>query len=286
MDFMGLEVPSSLHINQGNPSDSELVALCQGAGVMLVEHTVISPSVLERCPSLRAIVFMGTGAGTYVPMETARRLGVQVLNTPGYANLAVAEHAIALLMAAARNVARMDREIRSGIWVPRGGLQLRGRKIAVVGLGEVGRTCADIAQALGMEVAGWNHNAVDVPYFQPDLDVALGNADAVTLHLALNEQTTGLIGRHQLGLLRYGAILVNTARAQLVDQTALRDALASGHIGHAALDVFVEEPLPAHSDWRHIDNLTMTAHAAYMTDDAYAELWRRTLIALKRVDSL
>lgn len=282
---LGLQVPAELQVNHGNPSRDQLMRLCSDAEVLLVEHTVIPPDAIRAARKLRAVIFLGTGASTYVPLEVCAELGIPVLTTPGYANRAVAEHAMGLLFAAARDIARMDWEIRAGEWLPRGGVQLHGRKVAVLGLGEIGRTFAEMAAALGMRVAGWNRSPIDSPYFVQDLDNALRDAEIVSIHLALTEQTRGLIDAARLGLLAPGAILVNTARAQVVDESALISALASGQLRHAGLDVFADEPLPANNAWHDVDNTTLTAHAAYMTDEAYAELWAKAMQALRSVQS-
>jgi D-3-phosphoglycerate dehydrogenase len=283
MNSRNLEVPASITIHHGPPAEAALESLCRDAEILLIEHTTIPPAILQQCGHLRAIVFMGTGASTYIPMDDAAALGIKVITTPGYGNRAVAEHALALLLAAAREVVRMDRDLRNGLWVSRGGQQLEGRKIAVIGLGEIGRTFADMAVALRMEVAGWNRTPMELPYFVRDLDAALTNADFVSLHLALNPATRALIDGPRLSRLKRGAILVNTARAQLVDTRALHTALKSGQLRHAALDVFVDEPLVKGHEWADLDNVTLTAHAAYMTDDAYAELWRRAMAALQEL---
>jgi D-3-phosphoglycerate dehydrogenase len=285
LDRLNLAVPDSVQIHEGNPSGQEIRELCADADVLLVEHTVLSKETLEACTKLKSIVFMGTGAATYIPVQTASAMGIEVRNTPGYANRAVAEHAMALVFAAARNIARMDREMRAGNWVPRGGLQLQGRKAAVIGLGGIGEEFAEMARALGLDVAGWNHSPRDLPYYVADLDLALRDADVVSLHLALTPETEGILDAARLDLLKPGAILVNTARAQLVDPSALEDALKVGRIGHAALDVFVHEPLPSNSAWYGMDNVTLTPHAAYMTDDAYAELWQRTVAEVRKLES-
>jgi len=279
----GLEVPASVHIHQGNPCLDELVSLCAGVEVLLVEHTCIPPTLLDACPTVNAIVFMGTGAGTYIDLSDAARRGVVVRTTPGYGDQAVAEHALALLFAAARGIARSDAQIRRDIWQPAGGLQLLGLKLAVVGLGGIGTRLADIASALQMDVASWNRTPREHPSFNSDLDQVLSKADAVSLHLGLNADTTGLIGAHRLNLPNPGFILVNTARADLVDESALLAGLKSGQIGHAALDVFPEEPLPADNPYKELANVTLTAHMAYMTDAAYEELWLRTLNAYREL---
>jgi hypothetical protein len=159
MGERGLRVPDSVVINKGNPDDSDLIRLCADREVIFVEHTVVPPHVLEACPSIRAIVFMGTGAGTYIDLVDAASRGVEVRTVPGYGDRAVAEHSFALIFAAARRVAEMDRQIRKGNWSPLGGLQLAGQKITVIGLGGIGTCVADIAAALGMTVSAWNRTS-------------------------------------------------------------------------------------------------------------------------------
>src|ERR1700680_4334585 len=126
MDSRNLEVPASITIHHGSPSEADLEPLCQDAEILLIEHTAIPPAILRQCRDLHAIIFMGTGASTYIPMDEAARLGVEVITTPGYGARAVAEHALALLLCAARQVARMDRDLSNGVWSPQGGLQLEG----------------------------------------------------------------------------------------------------------------------------------------------------------------
>ncbi|MGR9503696.1 NAD(P)-dependent oxidoreductase [Rhizobium leguminosarum] len=278
-----LPVPDMIEINEGNPTQADLVALCAEAEVLLVEHTVVPPSVLDACPSVRAIIFMGTGAATYVDLDDAAKRGVDVLTTPGYGDRSVAEHAFALMFAAARRIAEMDREIRSGIWSPVGGLQLLGQKIAVIGLGGIGVAMAELATGIGMEVAAWNRSPRDHPAFVADLDDALRDANVVSLHLSLNSETADILDARRLLLPARGFILVNTARAGLIEEAELLRMLIDGRISHAALDVFPEEPLPAGNPYRELSNVTLTAHAAYMTDAAYEALWLRTLAAYERL---
>jgi D-3-phosphoglycerate dehydrogenase len=275
----GLPVPEAIKINKGSLGEADIIELCAEAEVVLVEHTVVSPNILDACPSIRAIIFMGTGAGTYIDLDDAARRGVAVYTTPGYGDRSIAEHAFALMFSAARRIAEMDREIRSGIWSPLGGLQLMGQKIAVVGLGGIGSCMADLAAAIGMEVAGWNRTPRDQPNFVSNLDAALDNANVVSLHLSLSPETAGILDTRRLLLPAKGFILVNTARAGLVEEATLLEMLADGRIAHAALDVFPEEPLAASNAYASLRNVTLTAHAAYMTDAAYEELWLRTLKA-------
>jgi len=277
IDNSQLSVPKTIHVNHGSPSEAELIELCAQAEVVLVEHTVITSTVLDFCPSIRAIIFMGTGAGTYVDLADAASRGVEVYTIPGYGDQSVAEHAFALMFSAARRIAEMDRIIRTGVWSPLGGLQLAGQKLAIVGLGGIGTCMADLAIAIGMDVAAWNRTPRQHPKFVADLDEALRDASVVSLHLSLNSETVDILDARRLSLPAKGFILVNTARAALIDEVAMLRLLNEGQIGHAALDVFPEEPLPAASPYPSMNNVTLTAHAAYMTEAAYEELWLRTI---------
>jgi D-3-phosphoglycerate dehydrogenase len=277
----GLPVPATIEINVGSPTEDELIALCKAADVILVEHTVVTPAVLDACPTVRAIIFMGTGAGTYIDLDDAARRRVQVYTTPGYGDQSVAEHAFALLFSAARGIVAMDRGIRAGGWAPSGGRQLKGEKIAVIGLGGIGARMADLALGIGMQVAAWNRTPREHQAFVAEIDEVLEGAGAVSLHLSLNSETVGILDRRRLLLPKRGFILVNTARAGLVDEAAFLQMLGEGQIGHAALDVFPEEPLSPGNRYQALENTTFTAHAAYMTAGAYAELWLRTLKAYR-----
>ncbi|MNG11475.1 putative 2-hydroxyacid dehydrogenase [compost metagenome] len=137
-----------------------------------------------------------------------------------------------------------------------------------------------MACALGMDVSAWNRSPVDSPLFEPDLDKALKGAEVVSLHLALNQDTHGFLNSSRLRLLKPGALVINTARAALIDQDALAEELRSGQVGHAALDVYWHEPIAVEDPWRDLENVTLTPHAAYMTEEAYLELWKRTLKAV------
>lgn len=275
-----LQFPEDTYINFGDPTSEEIVSLCGSAQILLVEHTVIDAQTLGACPNLKAIVFMGTGASSYIPLEWAKSKNIAVSTTPGYGSRAVAEHAMALTFAAARKIAPMVKDINRGVWQPRGGMQLNGRKVAVIGFGEIGRCYAEMASALGMTVSAWNRSRVDSPFYEPDLDRALDGAEVVSFHLALNEDTIGFLNTSRLRLLKPGALVINTARAALIDQDALAEGLRSGQVGHAALDVFWKEPIGVDDPWHDFENVTLTPHAAYMTEEAYLELWKRTLKAV------
>jgi len=280
-----LNIPEGVSVNVGDPTSDEIIRLCRDVDVLMVEHTVITADVLEQCKTLKAIVFMGTGAGTYVDASDANARGIQVLTTPGYGNVAVAEHAFALMLSGARDIARMDKEVREGTWIPRGGMQLRDRQVAVIGMGGIGQTFAGLCSAIGMQVKGWNRRQLDHPAYCADLEEALREADVVSVHLALTPETEGFLNRSRLLLPKKGFMLVNTARAELIDEAAMLELLNDGVIGHVATDVFNQEPVAQNDPLLTCEHTTLTAHAAYMTQDAYIELWKRTIAQFRSVEA-
>lgn len=268
-----------LEINIGSPSRDEAIALLADAAFAMNDHTKMDEGFLAACPSLRSIVFLGTGAASFIDLAAAERLGIRVRNYSGYGDQSVAEHAVALMFAAARQVATMDRAVRAGQWEALDGIELAGKVLGVVGTGGIGKTMVRLGAGLGMRVIAWNRSGVprDLPCEAVELDALLAKAHVVSLHVALNEGSRGLIDRRRIGLLRPKAILVNTARGAILDEPALVDALQEGRIGHAALDVFADEPLPENHPLTRLDNVTLTPHAAFMTQEASTRLLRMAL---------
>jgi D-3-phosphoglycerate dehydrogenase len=186
------------------------------------------------------------------------------------------------MFAAARDVARMDRDIRAGGWTPQEGMQLFGKTLGVVGLGGIGGEVARIGKGLGMEVIAWNRTPrADAPCPQVDIDTLLARADVVSLNLVLSDETRGFLSKDRIARMKPGALLINTARGALVDEAALIDALRSGHIRHAGLDVFHNEPLAADHPLAQLPNVTLTAHAAFRTLEASMTLLRRAIDIVK-----
>jgi D-3-phosphoglycerate dehydrogenase len=278
-----LEVPENIEIHTRNPEESEMLALCERADVVLVEHTSVPSSLFQKKTKPKEIVFMGTGASSYIDLRAAANAGVRVSTISNYGDQAVAEHTLALMFAGARKIAEMDRTVRLGRWAPLSGMQLQGKKLAVIGLGGIGIAVAELGKALGMQVSGWNRTRRSRDFYEPDIEAALHLADIVSLHLALNAETRGLMNEKSFGLPKHGFLLVNTARAALVDAIAMSSALQSGRIGHAALDVFEDEPLPSTDPLLACSNVTLTAHAAYMTEEAYQSLWSKALEHVRRI---
>lgn len=271
----------ALHVTDALVED--MPARLADTGGVILDHSYITDDVLAACPKLKVIVFMGTGAASYVDLAAAERRGVRVRTIRGYGDRSVAEHAVALMFAAARQVAAMDRDIRAGRWQTLDGVELAGKVLGVVGVGGIGREMVRLGDALGMTVLAWNRSGVaeDLPCTPCELDDLLARADIVSLHLALNEGTTALIDSERLGLVQPHAILVNTARGGLVDEAALVEALQDGRLGHAALDVFADEPLAGDHPLARLANVTLTAHAGFMTREASTRLLRMALEILR-----
>jgi len=252
--------------------------------IALDDHSYMPTALVAQCPRLKHIVFLGTGAASYMDIAELNARGIAVHTIKGYGDTAVAEHTIALMFAAARDVARMDRDVRAGRWTPMEGMQLLGKTLGVIGIGGIGGEVVRMAKGLGMEVIAYNRTPrAEAPCPLVDLDTLLARSDVVSLNLVLNDETRGFLSRERIARMKPGALLVNTARGALVDEQALIDALESGHIRHAGLDVFHNEPLKPDHPLAQLPNVTLTAHAAFRTAEASMTLLRRAIDIVKRL---
>ncbi len=268
-----------LEINLGDPSRDEVVALLADSPFAMNDHTLFDEALLSSCPALKVIVFLGTGAASYIDLKAAERLGIRVRAYGGYGDQSVAEHALALMLASARQLAAMDRALRAGRWETLNSIELAGRTLGVIGTGGIGKAMIRLGAGIGMRVLAWNRSGVPagLPCEAVALETLLASADVVSLHLVLNDQTRGFLDARRLQLMKPGAIFINTARGAIVDEAALVAALEAGRIGHAGLDVFALEPLPAGHPLTRLANVTLTAHAAFATREASERLLRIAL---------
>jgi D-3-phosphoglycerate dehydrogenase / 2-oxoglutarate reductase len=251
----------------------QMPALLDGAEIVIIDHTPLPTDVARRCTGLKHVVFLGTGARSYMNPEELAELGIEVHLIKGYGDTAVAESAIALMWAAARGIAQMDREMRAGNWLREDGMQLTGKTLGLIGFGGIAAEVARIALGSGMRVLAWNRTPKTYPGVQfVDLNTLLVASHVVSLHLLLNDETRGFLSRQRIATMRPGVILVNTARGAMVDEAAMIDALKSGHIRHAGLDVFNIEPLPADHPLTKVPNVTLSAHSAFRTPEASENL--------------
>ncbi|MGB6637972.1 MAG: NAD(P)-dependent oxidoreductase [Bradyrhizobium sp.] len=251
----------------------QIPALLDGAEIVIIDHTSLPTEIARRCNGLKHVVFLGTGARSYMNPEELAELGVIVHLIKGYGDTAVAECAIALMWAAARGIAKMDREMRVGNWLREDGMQLTGKTLGLIGFGGIAAEVARIALGSGMKVVAWNRSPKQFPGVEfVSLAALLAQSDVVSLHLLLNDETRGFLSRERINAMKPGVILVNTARAAMVDESAMIEALKSGHIHHAGLDVFNTEPLPAGHPLTKIPNVTLSAHSAFRTPEASENL--------------
>jgi D-3-phosphoglycerate dehydrogenase len=262
----------------------DLPRLLSGYDFMLDDHSKMPTEAMRKCPSLKHIIFLGTGARSYMHPEELAELGITVHIIKGYGDIAVAEHAIALMWAAARDLAMMDRSVRAGDWPRPEGRQLRGKTIGLLGFGGIAAEVATIANGAGMRVLAWNRSPKTAPHVAfVDLDTLLAESHVLSVHLLLNDETRGFLNAARLAGLRPGVILVNTARGALIDEAAMIEALTAGRIGHAALDVFAEEPLPPGHPLTKLENVTLSSHGAFRTPEATETLLRRALDIARRI---
>jgi D-3-phosphoglycerate dehydrogenase len=254
----------------------DLPAVLKGYDICIDDHSYLPTDLVDKCDALKHVVFLGTGAASYMNIAELAERGIKVDTIRNYGDTAVAEHAIALMFAACRDIAAMDREVRAGTWVPHGGLQLLGKTLGVIGLGGIGSEVLRIGQGLGMKVIAWNRSSRPGAPLVP-LDELLARSDVISMNMTLGDETRGFLGPAQFAAMKPGVIFVNTARAALVDETALIAALRSGHIRHAGLDVFHAEPLKPDHPLAQMENVTLTAHAAFRTLEASQTLLRRAI---------
>ena len=254
-------------------TSEQIPALLDGAEIIVIDHTALPTGIARRCNGLKHVVFLGTGARSYMNPEELSQLGIEVHLIKGYGDTAVAECAIALMWAAARGIAKMDREMRAGNWLREDGMQLTGKTLGLIGFGGIAAEVARIALGSGLKVIAWNRSPKQFAGVKfVSLDALLAQSQVVSLHLLLNDETRGFLSRERIKAMKPGVILVNTARAAMVDEAAMIEALETGHISHAGLDVFNTEPLPADHALTKIPNVTLSAHSAFRTPEASENL--------------
>jgi len=263
---------------QEEVAPDELPALLAGQDFVLNDRTYMPTEWMAKCVGLKHVIFLGTGARSYMNPDELAAVGIAVHTIKGYGDTAVAEHAIALMWAASRGLAAMDRSIRRGQWLRIEGRQLTGKTIGLIGFGGIAAEVARIAHGCGMRVLAWNRTPKSAPgvSFVP-LDQLLGESDVISVHLLLNDETHGFVSAERIEAMKPGVLLVNTARGAVIDEPAMIAALQSGHIGHAALDVFQEEPLSPGHPLAGLENVTLSAHSAFMTPEASETLLRRAM---------
>lgn len=233
----------------------------------------VPAGLLRANPALKLVSFVGTGARRFVAMDEAAECGVTVTNVPDFASQSVAEHALALTFAVARRITEGDNLVREGRWEKNQGLKLAGRRLGVVGAGAIGSRMIGLGRGIGMDVVYWSRTAdatrdERLGARRVELDELFATSDVVSLHVTHTEETDGLVSRTLLESMGDKAILVNTARAEIVDQTALHELLDRGAIFGAGIDVFLDEPPRTDSLPPAGSNVVLSAHVGFHTDEA------------------
>jgi len=274
----GVELLGQKGWQVSQPAAASLGAELAEADALVVRSaTRVTEELLEHAPKLRVIGRAGVGVDN-IDLDAATRRGILVMNTPGGNSASVAEHALALMLAMARSIPQLSAALHAGRWEKSGsaGRELRGKTLGLVGLGRVGVEVARRARALEMRVVAHD------PYVAPEraaewgvelatLADVLRQSDYISLHTSLSPATDKLLNAQTIAQMKKGARLVNTARGELVDEAALAEALRSGHLAGAALDVFTEEP-PKNSPLLELANVIATPHVAGSTAEAQEEV--------------
>jgi D-3-phosphoglycerate dehydrogenase len=278
------DMPVTINLNPDVTPD-ELPAVLAGHEIAIIDHTGLPTEIAKRIPSLKHVVFLGTGARSYMnPEELEAECGIQVHIIKGYGDTAVAEMAFALMWAAAKGIAFMDRGIRAGKWLRTDGVELTRKTVGLIGFGGIGAEMARLCNGAGMRVLAWNRTVREAPGVEfTDLDTLLAESHVVSMHLLLNDQTRGFLSAERIAKMRPGAIFVNTARGALTDEAALARAVESGALLHIGLDVYAEEPLPAGHFFSKLENATLAAHSAFRTPEASDNLIEAALEHCRRI---
>lgn len=252
-------------------TEEGLVGLLQGVAGAVIGVVPMTERVLASAPGLKVVSMHGVGFD-HIDLAAARRLGIIIANTPGANDQAVADLALGLMIAVARQIPQSDRELREEKWGRSSGSELWCKTLGLIGFGRIGRGVAKRALGFDMRVLVYD------PYIQPEtlnmpgvtltsFEEVLANADFISLHAALNAENTHMIGTAQFEAMKSGAYLINTARGGLVDENALFQVLSAGRIAGAALDVFVDEP-PKGSPLLKLPNVVITSHIGAHTKES------------------
>ena len=243
------------------------------------ERTPFPRSLLERLPGLRLLATSGM-RNAAIDLDAATELGIPVCGTQG-GGVSTVELTWGLILALVRHIPIEHERMRNGLWQSTVGMRLTGKTLGLIGLGNLGGQMAKVALAFGMEVLAWSQNltaarAAECGATKVDLPELLDRAHIVSIHLKLGERSRGLLGAKELGRMRPGAVLINTSRGPIVNEDDLVTALENGTIAGAALDVYDVEPLPAKHPLRVMDNVVLSPHLGYVTDDVYTLYYGET----------
>ena len=254
-------------------SETEMLARLEPADVLLNSRSAVrvQATLLEQLPKLKMIAVCGIGYDS-IDLAAASQRRIIVSNIPGRTATVVAEHAFAMMLAVSRRIGDMTAEVRAANWPADLGTSLIGKRLGVIGTGNIGRAMIRLCRAFEMEVVAWSFHpdyglAEELGFQYVSREDLLTASDVVSLHVRLSSDTAGLIGAEQLGMMKPGSILINTARAAVVDTDALADSLNTGHLFGAAVDVFDIEPVAADNPLLQCRNVVLTPHSADQTPE-------------------
>lgn len=259
------------------PTEHDIVALCRQHDpvAIIVRYSRVGAAAMDAAPSLKVISKHGSGTDT-IDKVAARARGIEVVAAVGANAAAVAEQALALLLACAKSVVTLNQRMHAGHWdkATHQSVELEGRTVGVVGLGAIGLRFARMADAMGMRVLGFDPYATDLPPYieRASLGTIWREADALSLHCPLTADNTKLVNAQTLAACRQGVIVVNTARGGLIDEAALLDAVRSGQVAAAGLDSFAVEPMTAPHPFHGEARITLSPHIGGVTADAYVKM--------------
>jgi D-3-phosphoglycerate dehydrogenase len=259
------------------PSEDDIVALCRRHDpvAIIVRYSKVGAAAMDAAPSLKVISKHGSGTDT-IDKDAAQARGIAVRAAVGANAAAVAEQALALLLACAKSVTTLNERMHAGHWdkATHKSVELEGRTIGLVGLGAIGLRFARMADAMGMRVIGFDPYARDLPSHAKavDLETIWRESDAISLHCPLTADNARLVNAQTLASCKRGVIIVNTARGGLIDEGALLEALRSGQVGSAGLDSFAVEPMTAPHPFHGEARITLSPHIGGVTSDAYVKM--------------
>lgn len=259
------------------PTEDDIVALCRRHDpvAIIVRYSKVGAQAMDAAPSLKVISKHGSGTDT-IDKVAAKARGIEVVAAVGANAAAVAEQALALLLACAKSVPQLNARMHDGHWdkATHKSLELGGRTVGLVGLGAIGQRFAKMAYGLGMRVLGFDPFAKNLPdYVQTaDLETLWRESDAISLHCPLTDDNRNLLNAETLARCKPGVIVVNTARGGLIDEAALLAAVQSGQVRAAGLDSFAVEPIIANHPFQHQPGFILSPHIGGVTSDAYVNM--------------
>ena len=261
---------------EASKTTDELKQRIANADVVIVGWTNLTRNVIDSAKKLKMIAIWATTCH-YADLEAARQKGILVTHVPGYATESVAEYAVALLLTAVRKITLADKHVRNGEfdYRPFEGRELAGKTLGLIGTGAIGLRVAEIARALKMEVIGYDKypnlkRAKEIGFKYVDLKTLLGQSDVISVHVTLNPETDRMIGKTEIAMMKNGAVIINTSQGRVIDERAMAEALKSGKLRSAGLDVLEEEPPPKNNPLFKLENTVLSPHIAFNTEEAEA----------------